>query len=184
MSIKAMILLAPGFEDLEAVTIIDILRRAKFQVAVISLREDEVTGTRGTRIVTDGNLALLDKQAAFDLIVMPGGQPGSDNLVADPRVINLLKMQASAGRFVAALCAAPKVLAKATLIKNKRITHYPGALTAAEQQGAIVTENPVEVDGKLITGRSPGAAMDFALMLIEQLSGHELRQTIETDLVR
>ena len=63
MSLKAMILLAPGFEDLEAVTVIDLLRRAKFQVAVISLREDEVTGTRGTEVITDGNIALLDKQS-------------------------------------------------------------------------------------------------------------------------
>lgn len=184
MSLKAMILLAPGFEDLEAVTVIDLLRRAKFQVAVISLREDEVTGTRGTQIVTDGNIALLEKQNVFDLVVLPGGQPGTDNLAADPRVISLLKTQAAAGRWVAALCAAPKVLAKAGLIKDKRITHYPGALTPAEQQGATVTENPVEVDGKLITGRSPGAAMDFALMLIEQLSGAELRHKIEADLVR
>ena len=184
MSLKAMILLAPGFEDLEAVTVIDLLRRAKFQVAVISLREDEVTGTRGTRIVTDGNIALLEKQNVFDLVVIPGGQPGTDNLAADPRVISLLKAQAVAGRWVAALCAAPKVLAKAGLIKDKRITHFPGALTSTEQQGATVTDNPVEVDGKLITGRSPGTAMDFALMLIEQLSGAELRQKIEADLVR
>lgn len=184
MSLKAMILLAPGFEDLEAVTVIDLLRRAKFQLAVISLREDEVTGTRGTRIVTDGNIALLEKQSVFDLVVLPGGQPGTNNLAADPRVISLLRSQAAADRWVAALCAAPKVLAKAGLIKDKRITHYPGALTAAEQQGAIVTDNPVEIDGKLITGRSPGAAMDFALTLIEQLAGSELRRKIEADLVR
>jgi protein deglycase len=184
MSLNAMILLAPGFEDLEAVTVIDLLRRAKFQVAVISLREDDVTGTRGTEVITDGNIALLDKQNIVDLIVLPGGQPGTDNLAADPRVISLLKTQAAAGRWVAALCAAPKVLAKAGLIKGKRITHYPGALTAAEQQGAVVTDNPVEVDGKLITGRSPGAAMDFALMLIEQLAGAEFRQKVEADLVR
>jgi protein deglycase len=184
MSLNAMILLAPGFEDLEAVTVIDLLRRAKFQVAVISLREDDVTGTRGTEVITDGNIALLDKQNIVDLIVLPGGQPGTDNLAADPRVISLLKTQAAAGRWVAALCAAPKVLAKAGLIKGKRITHYPGALTAAEQQGAVVTDNPVVVDGKLITGRSPGAAMDFALMLIEQLAGAELRQKVEADLVR
>ncbi len=184
MSLKAMILLAPGFEDLEAVTIIDLLRRAKFQVAIISLREDEVTGTRGTRIVTDGNLALLDRQSVFDLLVIPGGQPGTDNLAADSRVIQLFKAQATSGRWIAALCAAPKVLAKAGLIKGKRITHYPGALTTTEQQGAMITDNPVEVDGKLITGRSPGAAMDFVLMLIEQIAGSHLRQSIESDLVR
>lgn len=184
MSIKAMILLAPGFEDLEAVTVIDLLRRAKFQLSVISLHEDEVIGTRGTVIITDGNIGLLDKSRSFDLIVLPGGQPGVDNLAADPRVIKLIQNQSAAGKWLAALCAAPKVLAKAGLIKGKKITHYPGALTQAEQQGATITNHPVEVDGKLITGRSPGAAMDFALMLIEQMAGSELRQKIEADLVR
>ncbi|MHB8920618.1 MAG: DJ-1 family glyoxalase III [Halothiobacillus sp.] len=184
MSPKALILLAQGFEELEAVTIIDLLRRAKFQVAVLSLREDEVTGSRGTRIMTDGNLALLDKQTVFDLVVLPGGQPGADNLAADPRVITLLKTQAAAGRWIAALCAAPKVLAKAGLTQDKRITHYPGSLTAQEQQGATVTGNPVEIDGKLITGRSPGTAMDFALTLIEQVAGAAIRRQVETDLVR
>lgn len=184
MSPKALVILAPGFEDLEAVTLIDLLRRAKCQVAVYSLREDEVTGARGTRLITDGNLALLDKQAQFDLIALPGGQPGSDNLAADARVIALLKTQHAAGRLVAALCAAPKVLAKAGLTSGKRITHYPGALTAAEQQGAIISQNPVEVDGTLITGRSPGAAIDFALALIEQLAGLATRQEVEAGLVR
>ncbi|HUM99602.1 MAG: DJ-1 family protein [Halothiobacillus sp. 20-53-49] len=184
MSPKALILLAPGFEDLEAVTLIDLLRRAKFQVSVFSLRDDEATGSRGTRIHTEGNLALLDKQTPFDLIVLPGGQPGSDNLAADARVLALLKTQAAAGRFVAAMCAAPKVLAKAGLTQGKRITHYPGALTPQEQQGAIVTGNPVEVDGKLITGRSPGTAMDFALTLIEHIAGAAQRQEVEAGLVR
>ncbi len=184
MSPKALILLAPGFEDLEAVTVIDLLRRAKFQVSVLSLREDEATGSRGTRIHTDGNLALLDKQTVFDLIVLPGGQPGTDNLAADARVIALLKTQVAANRIVAALCAAPKVLAKAGLTTGKRITHYPNSLTPAEQAGATITGNPVEVDGKLITGRSPGAAMDFALTLIEQIAGAAIRQEVEAGLVR
>ncbi|MGC8697410.1 MAG: DJ-1 family glyoxalase III [Halothiobacillus sp.] len=184
MSPKVLILLAPGFEDLEAVTLIDLLRRAKCQVSVYSLREDEATGSRGTRIHTDGNLALLDKQTTFDLIVLPGGQPGSDNLAADARVLALLKTQVAAGRFVAALCAAPKVLAKAGLIQGKRITHFPGALNPQEQQGAIITGNPVEVDGKLITGRSPGTAMDFALTLIEHLAGVATRTEVEAGLVR
>lgn len=184
MSHKAMILLAPGFEELEAVTIIDLLRRAKFQIQVISLREDEVTGARGTRVVTDGNIALLNKQTVIDLIVLPGGQPGADHLAADDRVISLLKTQAAAGRWVAAMCAAPKVLAKAGLTRGKRITHYPGALADHEQAGATISTQPVEVDGKLITGRSPGTAMDFALTLIEQIAGKALRDEVEAGLVR
>lgn len=184
MSLKAMVLLAPGFEDLEAVTVVDLLRRAKFQVSIISLREDEVVGSRGTRLITDGNLALLEKQTVFDLIVMPGGQPGTDNLAADPRVARLLKAQITADRWVGALCAAPKVLAKAGLLKGKRITHFPGALTAEQLQDVKVTENAVEVDGHLITGRSPGAAMDFALVLIEQVGSPQTRADVEAALVR
>lgn len=184
MSLKAMVLLAPGFEDLEAVTVIDLLRRAKFQVSVISLHEDEVIGARGTRLITDSNLSLLDKQAVFDIIILPGGQPGVNNLSADPRVARLLKAQIQANRRVGALCAAPKVLAKAGLLAGKTVTHYPGALTDAEQKNVTVTDAPVVVDPPLITGRSPGAAMDFALAIIEDLAGQALMSDIESALVR
>lgn len=184
MSLKAMILLAPGFEDLEAVTVIDLLRRAKFQVSVISLHEDEVIGSRGTRLITDSNLALLDKQAEFDVIVLPGGQPGADNLSSDPRVIRLLKAQVQANRWVAALCAAPKVLAKAGLLAGKKITHYPGALTTSELKDASISESAVAVDAPLITGRSPGAAMDFGLAIIEHVADMHLKTQVEAALVR
>lgn len=184
MSLKAMIILAPGFEDLEAVTVIDLLRRAKFQVSVISLHEDEVIGNRGTRIITDGNLALLDKQAEFDVIVLPGGQPGADNLSADPRVIRRLKDQVQANRWVAAICAAPKVLAQAGLLTGKKISHFPGALVPSELKDVVVADTGVSVDAPLITGRSPGSALDFALAVIEQVAGMETRVQVETDLVR
>lgn len=184
MSLKAMVLLAPGFEDLEAVTVIDLLRRAKFQVSVISLHEDEVIGARGTRLITDGNLSLLDKQAVFDIIVLPGGQPGADNLSADPRVARLLKEQVQANRRVGALCAAPKVLAKAGLLAGKTVTHYPGALSGEEGKNVTISDAPVVVDTPLITGRSPGAAMDFALAIIEELGGPALKANVESALVR
>jgi 4-methyl-5(b-hydroxyethyl)-thiazole monophosphate biosynthesis len=184
MSLKAMILLAPGFEDLEAVTVIDLLRRAKFQVSVISLHEDEVIGSRGTRLITDSNLSLLDRQAQFDVIVLPGGQPGADNLSNDPRVARLLKNQMQANRWVAALCAAPKVLAKAGLLTGKKITHYPGALTEQEQKGTTISDAAVEIDAPLITGRSPGAAMDFTLAIIEQVANAQTKAHVEAALVR
>lgn len=184
MSPKALIILAPGFEDLEAVTVIDLLRRAKIQLSIVCLREDEVTGSRGTRILADASLALLPRSPNFDAIILPGGQPGADNLAADKRVIQLIQTQAQAGRIVAAICAAPKVLSAAGLTQGKRITHFPGALSSHELRDAEVTGAPVEVDGNLITGRSPGTAIDFALTLVEQLTDRDTRDQVEQSLAR
>ncbi|HSH84732.1 MAG TPA: DJ-1 family glyoxalase III [Guyparkeria sp.] len=184
MTSTALILLAPGFEDLEAITTIDILRRGGVQVEVLALHAGEVTATHGTTVVTDSNLGLLREDRVFDAIVLPGGQPGTNNLVADKRVLKRLQDQSVAGRWIGAICAAPKVLAAAGLLKGRRITHYPGSLTETETRGAEVVDEPVVVDGNLITGRSPGAAIDFALALVEHLVDRETRDSVEAQLVR
>ena len=184
MSSKALILLAPGFEDLEAIATIDILRRAGVQVHTIALHEHEVSGARGVTVVTDSNLGLLDETRTYDAIVLPGGQPGANNLAADSRVLKRLQEQSRAGRWIGAICAAPKVLAAANLLKGHRITHFPGALTDAEAQGVEVVDEAVVVDGKLVTGRGPGVAIDFALALVEQLEGREIRDAVEAKLAR
>jgi 4-methyl-5(b-hydroxyethyl)-thiazole monophosphate biosynthesis len=118
----------------------------------------------------------------FDMIVLPGGQPGTNNLKADRRIITLLQRMARQGKHVAAICAAPAVLATAGLLDDKQATSFPGALTpfpkVKQQQAAIVE------DGKLITSRGPGTAMDFALTLVERLAGAAKRQEVETGLQR
>ncbi|MFW6375087.1 MAG: DJ-1 family glyoxalase III [Guyparkeria sp.] len=184
MASKALVLLAPGFEDLEAITTIDILRRGSIQVEVSALHEDKVTGSRGTTVVADTNLTLLDETRVFDAIVLPGGQPGANNLAADKRVLKRLQDQSAEGRWIGAICAAPKVLATAGLLKGRRITHFPGALGADETQGVEVTDEAVVVDGNLITGRGPGVAVDFALALVEQLAGRETRDAVDSKLAR
>lgn len=184
MASKALILLAPGFEDLEAITTIDILRRAGIQVLTLSLHEHEASGARGVTVVTDSNLSLLDEARTFDAIILPGGQPGANNLAADSRVLKRLQDQSLAGRWIAAICAAPKVLAAADLLKGRRITHFPGALTDEEARGVEIVDEPVVVDGNLITGRGPGVALDFALALVEQLEGREARDAVESKLAR
>ncbi|MFO7582103.1 DJ-1 family glyoxalase III [Guyparkeria sp.] len=184
MASKALILLAPGFEDLEAITTVDILRRADIDLTVASLHEDYATGARGTTVVTDTNLTLLGTESTFDAIVLPGGQPGSNNLAADKRVIARLQEQSREGRLIAAICAAPKVLAAANLLKGRRITHFPGALSAEEAAGAEVLDEPVVVDGNVVTGRGPGVALDFALAVVEQLAGREMRDSVESKLAR
>jgi len=121
-------------------------------------------------------------EQSFDMIVLPGGQPGSDNLKADKRIIALLQQMAQQGKYVAAICAAPSVLAAAGLLNGRKATSYPTCLDdfpKVDLQTAAVVE-----DGKFITSRGPGTAMDFALALVERLVGKAKRQQVEAGLVR
>lgn len=173
--------LAQGCEEIEAVTVIDILRRAGITVVGAGLDDQPVRASRGVTLVPDTTLddAL---QHGFDMIVLPGGQPGTNNLKADQRIIALLKKMASQGKYIAAICAAPSVLATAGLLDGKQATSFPGALDPfpkVKQQHAAIVE-----DGRLITSRSPGTAMDFALTLVERLAGKNKRQEVEAGLQR
>ncbi len=182
---RALIPLAEGFEELEAVTIIDLLRRAKVEVIVAGVQQMLVTGSRDTRLVAD---KLLDEvlQEAFDLVVMPGGLPGADHLNADERVHQLINHQLAAQRYVAAICAAPKVLVKHTYMEGRTLTSFPHAVSSeqARQYQLTLSEKPVVQDGLVITSRGPGTAMDFALHLIELLQGSNIRQQVEAGLQR
>lgn len=173
--------LAQGCEEIEAVTVIDILRRADITVISAGLDEQPVRASRGTVLIPDTTLAKALEQV-YDMVVLPGGQPGSNNLKADPRIIALLKTMTQQGKYVTAICAAPSVLATAGLLDGKRATSFPGALDLfpeVSQQAAAVVE-----DGKLITSRGPGTAMEFALTLVERLVGKARRDAVEAGLVR
>jgi protein deglycase len=179
-NIQVLVPLAPGAEELEAVTIVDLLRRAGFAVVVAGLEPGPVTCSRGTVILPDRPLSeVLD--GPFDLVVLPGGLPGADHLRDDPRVQSLLRRQADAGRLIGAICAAPKALAKAGLLQGRSATAYTGVLEASATPS---TGAAVEVDNGVVTGRGPGVAIDFALELIEQLAGPEARSRVEGPLLR
>jgi len=120
----------------------------------------------------------------YDMIVLPGGLPGADNLRDDDRIIERLRSMSAAGKYTAAICAAPKVLAHAGLLQGKRATSFPGALETDHIPGLVYQERAVVMDGKVITSRGPGTAMDFALTLIEQLVGRQRRDEVETGLQR
>ena len=178
---KVLVPLADGCEEIEAVTIIDLLRRAGIEVVVAGLKPGVVTASRGVQLVPDVTLdAAL--QHDYDMVVLPGGMPGAAHLKADPRMIGLLKKMAAAGQYTAAICAAPMVLAEAGLLDGKRATSYPGFLDALP--GVTLSSAPVVQDGKVLTSRGPGTAMDFALALVEVLTGAGKRQQVEAALLR
>lgn len=177
--------MARGCEELEAVTLTNIFRRAGFEVVTAGLESENgvVKCARGTVILPDTTLAQAIT-GNYDLVVLPGGQPGTDNLLRDERIIQLVQEMQSQGRYVAAICAAPMVLGKAGVLQGKSATSYPGCLDKMRLPGVNYLEDAVVVDGKVITSKGPGTAMDFALQLVEILAGSELRKRVESGLQR
>jgi 4-methyl-5(b-hydroxyethyl)-thiazole monophosphate biosynthesis len=173
--------LAQGCEEIEAVTIIDILRRGGITVVTAGLDAQPVRASRGTVLVADTTLDIALKQN-FDMVALPGGQPGTNNLMADARIIKLLQQMAQQDKYVTAICAAPSVLAAAGLLNGKQATSFPGALDAYTQVQQV--PQAVVESGKLITSRGPGTAIDFALTLLQHLAGKSKRQEVEAGLVR
>jgi len=180
---RVLIPLAQGCEELEAVTLIDLLRRAGIEVVTAGLEEGLVKCSRGTVLMPD---RLLDEVLGdrFDMIALPGGLPGADHLDADPRIHKLLRDMAEDGLYTAAICAAPKVLGSAGLLDGRTATSYPGILESGSFGQTTLSEQAVVRDGRVITSRGPGTAMDFALELIEVLLGAEKRREVEDPLVR
>jgi 4-methyl-5(b-hydroxyethyl)-thiazole monophosphate biosynthesis len=178
-----LIPLAQGCEELEAVTVIDLLRRAGINVLTAGLDNQPVKASRGVVLMPDTTLDEALKQS-FEMIVLPGGLPGADHLNNDPRIHQLLKDMHQQGKYTAAICAAPKVLADAGLLANKSATSYPGVLESMQVPDMQFIDAPVVKDGQVVTSRGPGTAMDFALELIETLVGRDTRDQVEAGLVR
>jgi 4-methyl-5(b-hydroxyethyl)-thiazole monophosphate biosynthesis len=178
---KVLVLFAEGSEELEAITIVNILRRGGITVTLAGLTSGALRGSRGTVILPDASLdEALENN--FDMIVLPGGQPGTQHLRADHRVRQLLQKMAAEDRFVTAICAAPSVLAAAGLLEGKHATCFP---TCLDEFSAIsIQTDAIIEEGKIITSRGPGTAMDFALLLVERLSSRANRDTVEAGLVR
>lgn len=167
---KVLLLLAPGYEELEAVTVVDILRRAGIEVVMAGLEEGPVPSARDVKIVPD---ALLDEvlDQDFDLIILPGGLDSTERLSKDSRVEELLKKQLEQGRAVGAICAAPTVLERSGLAAGKRLTCHP--ICQKEINKAVLEKDRVVQDGAIITSQAPGTAMEFAFRLVEFLEGPE-----------
>ena len=180
---RVLVPLADGCEEIEAVTIIDLLRRAKIDVVVAGLQPGIIRASRGTLLVPDCTLDVA-LQDSYDMVALPGGMPGMTHLKEDSRIISLLAKMAQQGKFTCAICASPAVLAKAGLLHGKAATSYPGFLDPAALPDTTIKDDAVVVDGKVITSRGPGTAMDFALELIKHLVGRAKRDEVEADLER
>lgn len=165
------LLLAPGFEEAEALVPADLLRRAKLEVALVSLDGENVAGSHGVAVVPDLALSQVDLDRA-EMIVLPGGGLGFRNLGKDPRVEELVREAVKRELWVAAICASPTLLARWGCLEGKEAVCYPGmedGLAGARSR----PERSVVVDGKIITGRAAGSAFDFGLALVEALAGKE-----------
>jgi 4-methyl-5(b-hydroxyethyl)-thiazole monophosphate biosynthesis len=177
---KALVPLADGCEEMEAVIIIDVLRRAEWEVAAVGLKPGAIRASRGVSIVPDASWDEIDPDT-FDLIVLPGGNGGTENLAADERVLSALRRFHEQGKVVAAVCAGPLVLQAAGVLSGKRATCYPSAapgLTEAEH-----VDERVVVDGQVITSQGPGTSFEFALALVRHFDGPEKARTIGQGMV-
>lgn len=178
------IILAEGFEEIEALAPTDILRRGGVEVKLASIKELSVTGSHGIKVEADCLIGDIDPAEA-DFTVIPGGLKGVTNLLASSEVDELLKKVYADGKCVAAICAGPRVLAKAGLLDGKRATCYPGIeLQVLESADAEMTQtSPVVADGRVITSRSAGTACDFGLAILAALRGDEAAEKVRAAIV-
>lgn len=174
MNKSALIIIFEGFEEMEAIGPIDLLRRAEVDCKVASCEEDLLV--RGRSDIYLRAEVLLDEvvNCEYDLVVIPGG-PGYKRLMNDTRVLKLLKKQADAGRLIGAICAAPAVLMRAGLLNNRRYTAHSSVVDDLPE---LVTDQAVIEDGNIITSRSAGTATEFALALTARLAGEEKAKNI------
>jgi 4-methyl-5(b-hydroxyethyl)-thiazole monophosphate biosynthesis len=175
---RILVPLAEGFEEIEAVTTVDLLRRAGIDIITASLKSSPVTGSHNITLKSD---ITFNENEKFDAIVLPGGMPGSANLKNDKRIINIIQKISKEGGITAAICAAPIVLSAAGLLKGKKFTCYPGY--EDEITGGVFVKKPVVVDGRIITAAGPACAPLFALKLIEIIKGEKTSEEIKKQII-
>lgn len=172
---NVLVPLADGVEELEAVTIVDVLRRSGLKVTTVSIGlETRVMASRGVTLLADALWQNIDT-LSYDVIAIPGGGGGTDRLASDERVMELLQRFNDEGKMIAAICAAPTILVRAGILMNRRATCYP---TCAHVLGDAYENAPVVVDGNIVTSQGPGTAMLFALVLIRYLVGNEVAEQV------
>lgn len=172
------VLLAEGFEEIEALTPVDMLRRAGYDVRTVGIAKKTVTGAHGIPVIAD----LTEKEASDEdvqMVILPGGMPGTKHLAASPFVEELLKRLSARGAHLAAICAAPTVLAKYGYLDGKRATCFPGF--ESELAGAVCTDLPVVTDGDVTTAKDMTEALSFSVALLAALDARRFGKEREKD---
>lgn len=178
---RVAVLLADGFEEIEGLTVVDILRRASIYVDTVSITEDYmVHGAHGINVQTEDLFDEVDF-TEFDMVVLPGGMPGTTNLDKHAGVKRVVRNFAENGKYVAAICAAPGILGGLGLLKGKRAACYPSV--EDKLSGAVIMKTPVSLDGNIITSRGMGTAIDFALKLTEVLIDRAKAEEIAASII-
>jgi len=167
---------ADGFEELEALSPVDALRRAGVSVTTVGVGSRQITGAHQIPILCDITAEEL-RADDLEMIVLPGGMPGTTNLEASPVVMSVLDKALAEGKWIAAICAAPSILGHRGILKGKNAICFPGFEDALE--GAVLSEEPICIDGNIITAKGAGVALEFALTLVACLKGKEAARTLK-----
>ena len=177
MTKKAICIFAEGFEEIEAVTAVDLVRRAGIDVAALGVSGIDITGSHDITIITDGTLDDIDEE--YDAVIVPGGIPGVNNIAESAEAMNLIKDMFKKGKLVAAICAAPAaVLGKTGILEGKKVTCAPG-FSEKLPEGTVFSEDRVVADSNIITSRGAGTAGEFAFAVIEYLTGREAADKVK-----
>ncbi len=179
MNMKVLVPLAEGFEEIEAISIIDVLRRAEIEVVTAYCTANPVKGSHGISVIADTALAECSSDE-LDAMILPGGMPGSENLKNNQDIIAMLRSLHDKGKLVGAICAAPMVLGHAGILRGKKATCYPGFEN--ELAGAVLLNQPVVTDANVITGKGAGCAIPFALEIVSTLKSEEVKNTLKNNL--
>ena len=178
---RAVILFAEGYETVEALLVVDLLRRGGVEVTMASITEDEfVRSSHGVNVEMDAVLGEVDV-LDYDAVILPGGMPGTMNLGVDVAVTGALKQMNRDGKIVAAICAAPSVLGKCGILEGKKATCYPGF--EDKLIGAEIVNKAVVTDGNIITSRGLGTSMEFGFELIKKLISEEKAEEVREQIV-
>ncbi len=179
---KVIVFLADGFEEVEALTVVDYLRRVDIQVDMVSISDSlEVKGAHDVVVQADLTIDALENVDSYDGIIVPGGMPGASNIRDEDKCIDLVKDFDSKDKLLAAICAGPIVLNRAGIIDGKKITAYPGFENDLSK--SQISKAGVERDGNIVTGKGPIFAVDFAVEIVDYLLGHKAVKELKTGIL-